>query len=173
MNEILLPKARLYAAQRQLDLAEPLGSGKDGIVLAAKYKAKPANVAIKVLHSAECYWREKRAYQRLASMAVTKVLGFNVPELIAFDDELLVLEMTIVKRPFVLDFASAYLDSDKRPEFPDDTWATWEEEKREQFEGCWPVVQEVLAAFERLGIYLLDVSPGNISFLDEAGGKTN
>ena len=62
-------------------------------------------------------------------MAVTTVRGFNVPELIAFDDELLVLEMTIVRRPFVLDFASAYLDSDKRPEFPDDTWATWEEEK--------------------------------------------
>ncbi len=86
MNEILLPNARLYAAPRQLDLAESLGSGKDGIVLAAKHKAKPAAVAIKVLHSAECYWREKRAYQRLSTMAVTTVRGFNVPELIAFDD---------------------------------------------------------------------------------------
>jgi hypothetical protein len=167
MNQILLPNARLYATPRQLDLAESLGSGKDGIVLAAKHKAKPAAVAIKVLHSAECYWREKRAYQRLSTMAVTTVRGFNVPELIAFDDELLVLEMTIVRRPFVLDFASAYLDSDKRPEFPDDTWATWEEEKREQFDWRWPVVKEVLAAFGRLGIYLFDVSPGNIGFLEE------
>jgi hypothetical protein len=45
----------------------------------------------------------------------------------------------------------------------------WEEEKREQFEGRWPAVQEILAAFERIGIYLLDVSPGNIGFLDQAG----
>jgi len=33
MNEILTAKARLYAAARQLELAEALGSGKDGIVL--------------------------------------------------------------------------------------------------------------------------------------------
>jgi hypothetical protein len=171
MNEILLPNARLYAARRQLDLAEKLGSGKDGIVLAAKHKSKPADVAIKVLRLEEPYWREKRTYQRLGMLAVTTVQGFNVPELIAFDDGLLTLEMTIVRRPFVLDFASAYLD--RRPEFPEDVWATWEEEKKEQFEARWRAVQEVLAAFERLGIYLLDVSPGNIGFLDEVGGKTN
>jgi hypothetical protein len=107
----------------------------------------------------------------MGSTSVTTVQGFNVPELIAFDDGLLTLEMTIVRRPFVLDFASAYLD--RRPEFPEDVWATWEEEKKEQFEARWRAVHEVLAAFERLGIYLLDVSPGNIGFLDEAGGKTN
>ncbi len=159
-----MPNARLYAARRQLDLTETLGSGKDGIVLVAKHKTKPADVAIKVLRFEEPYWREKRAYQRLAMSAVTTVLGFNVPELIDFDDELLALEMTIVRRPFVLDFAAAYLD--RQPEFPEDAWTTWEEEKREQFEGRWPAVQEVLAAFERLGIYLLDVSPSNIGFLD-------
>jgi hypothetical protein len=37
MNEILMPKARLFAARRQLDLTETLGSGKDGIVLVAKH----------------------------------------------------------------------------------------------------------------------------------------
>lgn len=70
--------------------------------------------------------------------------------------------MTIVKRPFVLDFAGAYLDA--RPEFPEDVWADWEAGKREQFEAHWPVVQAILDAFEELGIYLLDVSPGNIAF---------
>jgi hypothetical protein len=164
MNEIPLANARLYAAGRGLDLAETLGSGKDGIVLAAKHKNKPADVAIKILRVEEPYGREKRVYQRLGMAAVTTILGFNVPELIDFDDELLVLEMTIVRRPFVLDFAAAYLD--RRPEFPEDVWMTWEEEKREQFEKRWPVVQEILAAFERLGIYLLDASPSNIGFLD-------
>ncbi len=87
-----------------------------------------------------------------------------MPELLGSDDRLLILEMTIVRRPFVLDFAGAHLDA--RPEFPTDVWADWEAEKREQFEGRWPMVDKVVAAFEELGIYLLDVSPGNIAFVD-------
>lgn len=164
MNEILIPNARLYAARHQLELAETLGSGKDGIVLVAKHKAKPADVAIKVLRFDDPYLREKQAYQRLGTMGVNTVLGFNVPQLVGFDDALRVLEMTIVKRPFVLDFAGAYLDV--RPDFPADVWADWEAEKREQFEGLWPRVEKVLVAFEEMGIYLLDVSPSNIAFLD-------
>ena len=164
---MLIPNARLYAARHQLELAETLGSGKDGIVLVAKHKAKPAkpaDIAIKVLRFDEGYLRERQAYQRLGKIAITTVLGFNVPQLLGFDDELRVLEMTIVKRPFVLDFAAAYLDA--RPEFSQDVWTEWEAEKREQFEERWPVVQKVLAAFEEIGIYLLDVSPSNIAFLD-------
>src|SRR2546423_9972736 len=162
MNEILIPNARLYASRRELELAEPLGSGKDGIVLVAKRKAQPADVAIKVLRWNEFYQREKQVYERLGEIGVTTVLGFNVPQLLDYDDELRVIEMTIVKRPFVLDFAGAYLD--KRPEFTDEIWADWEAEKREQFEGRWPEVRRVLDAFEELGVYLLDVSPGNIAF---------
>jgi hypothetical protein len=167
MNEMLIPIARLYAARHQLELAEPLGSGKDGIVFVAKHKAKPANVAIKILHFDESYLRERQAYQRLAKMEVSAVLGFNVPQLVDFDDGLRVLEMTIVKRPFVLDFAGAYLD--EQPDFPADVLADWDAEKREQFEGRWSAVQKILAAFAELGVYLLDVTPGNIAFLERAG----
>jgi hypothetical protein len=163
MNEILIPKARLYASRRQLELAEPLGSGKDGIVLVARRNTKPADVAIKVHSFAELYEREKRAYERLGAMNITSVLGFSVPRMIGCDDDLQAIEMTIVDRPFILDFAAAYLDA--RPEFPADVWADWETEKREQFEQRWPRVQEVLNAFAELGIYLMDVSPANIAFL--------
>ena len=86
-----------------------------------------------------------------------------MPQLLRFDDELHVLEMTIVKRPFILDFAGAYLD--RRPEFPPEVWAQWEEEKKEQFQDHWPMVERILAEFEGMKIYLLDVSPANISFL--------
>ena len=72
--------------------------------------------------------------------------------------------MTIVQRPFILDFAGAYLDF--RPEFPAEIWADWEVEKREQFDKRWPMVRRILDAFEEMGIYLLDVSPSNIAFLD-------
>ena len=46
MNESLMSNARLYAAWHRLEIAEPLGSGKDGIVAVAKGKDKPANVAV-------------------------------------------------------------------------------------------------------------------------------
>jgi hypothetical protein len=164
MNEGLIPNVRAYASERQLQIAEPLGSGKDGIVLVGRGMADPARVAIKAHRFTELYLREKAVYQRLARMAVITVAGFNVPQLLAVDDALRVIEMTIVKRPFVLDFAGAYLDV--RPEFAADVWADWEVEKREQFESRWAQVQEVLDAFEGLGIYLLDVSPANIAFQD-------
>ena len=109
MNENLTPNAQLYASAHELELAEPLGSGKDGIVLVAKRKSKPARVAIKVHRFPEAYLREKQAYERLREADVSAVLGFRVPQLIGCDDELRVIEMTIVARPFVLDFAAAYL----------------------------------------------------------------
>ena len=70
--------------------------------------------------------------------------------------------MRILKAPFVLDFAGARLDA--RPEFPEEVWADWEVEKREQFEDRWLQVQRILDAFEELGVYLLDASPSNIMF---------
>ncbi len=162
MNENLIPNAKLYASQHQLEIGEPLGSGKDGIVLVGKRNTQPASVALKVHRFAEFYMREKQAYERLRDAEVRTVLEFNVPQVIGCDDELRVIEMTIVGRPFVLDFAAAYLD--RRPEFADDVWADREAEKREQFEGRWPKVQEIRSAFQEHGIYLLDVSPANIAF---------
>ena|SRR5579884_110896 len=170
-EETLVRKARMYADTRGLELAETLGSGKDGIVLVAKFKDKPGDVAIKILHSEESYRREKETYQRLKQLQITTMHGFNVPQLIRFDDELLVLEMTIVRRPFVLDFASAYLDA--RPEFSAEIWEAWESEKREQFESRWSVVLRVMQTLQGYGIYLLDVSPSNIAFLDEGESSEN
>ena len=162
MNEIVMPNARLYADQRQLELGETLGSGKDGIVTVAKRKVQPAKVAIKALRWPEAYERERSVYERLQGAGVVAILGFNVPQLVGSDDGLRVLEMTIVEPPFVLDFAGAYLE--KRPEFTAEIWADWEAEKREQFETRWSEVRRVLDAFEEMGVYLLDVSPGNIAF---------
>ena len=164
MNENLIPRARLYASAHQLEIAETLGSGKDGIILVAKNKGKAGESAVKVLKENEAYLREKRVYERLRATGVRSVMGFNVPQLLGCADDLQVIEMTIVQRPFVLDFAGAHLDT--RPEFAAEIWSDWEIEKREQFEARWPTVEKILAAFEARGIYLLDVSPSNIAFID-------
>jgi hypothetical protein len=92
------------------------------------------------------------------------IRGCNVPALIDFDDELWVIEMTVVGRPFVLDFAGAYLDQE--PDFSDEVLADWRAEKQEQFGPRWPEVQAILGTLEGYGVFLLDVNPGNVSFND-------
>jgi hypothetical protein len=164
MEEILIQRARAYAAQHQLQLAERLGFGIHGIILVAEDNSKPGKTALKIHRSAEPYHREKSVYERLRAAGTIEILGFHVPQLIRTDDTLQIIEMTIVRRPFVLDFAGAWLDAP--PDFPDETWAEWESEKREQFDVRWPTVQAVLGVLEAMDIHLVDVSPSNIAFVD-------
>lgn len=163
MDELLTQHGQTYARRHHLRLAERLGHGIHGIVYAAERNAEPGNVAIKAHRSREAYERELMVYLRLTEAGVEEIRGFAVPKLIRSDDELLVIEMTIVTRPFVLDFAGAYLDHE--PQFSDEIWREWEAEKRDQFESRWPEVQAVLGALEAMDIYMVDVSPSNIAFL--------
>jgi hypothetical protein len=70
--------------------------------------------------------------------------------------------MEIVTWPFVLDFADAYLD--KPPDYPDEVLAEWRTEKQGQFGDRWPEVELILLSLKRYGVYLVDVSHGNIAF---------
>jgi hypothetical protein len=90
-----------------------------------------------------------------------------VPRLLDFHDELLVIEMQIVMPPYVVDFASAYLDGP--PPYADEPeiMEPWEAAKRDQFEQRWPTVKRLIAALQIHGIYLSDVKPGNIEFGEE------
>src|SRR5882672_728363 len=118
MSEILAQCARLYASRHDLRLAERLGFGIHGIVFVVEDNSKSGQAAIKLHHSSEPYLRERRVYERLRDAGVSEVLGFHVPQLIRFDDALRVIEMSIVARPFLLDFAGAYLGA--APEFSEE-----------------------------------------------------
>jgi hypothetical protein len=120
--------------------------------------------AIKVHEREIHYCRERDVYLRLLESEVKQVRGCAVPKMLCFDDALWIIEMSIVTRPFVLDFAGAYLD--KPPDYPDDVLADWRAEKQEQFGPRWPEVQAILRALEGHGIFMADVNPGNISFGD-------
>ncbi len=103
--------------------------------------------------------------QHAVQRQVTDVNGFAVPALLWADDAQWVIEMEIVSPPFVLDFASAYLD--EQPDYPEDVMQRWVDEKAEQFGADrWSIVESVMAKFGGMGIYLADVKPGNISFED-------
>jgi hypothetical protein len=69
-------------------------------------------------------------------------------------------------RPFILDFGGARLD--EQPYFPAEIWEEWREQKMEMFEKHWPLVEEVIFEFQLLGIYLMDVHPRNIAFVEDA-----
>ena len=73
--------------------------------------------------------------------------------------------MTIVRPPFLLDFADARLDGPS--DFSDDVLQQWEEEKAEIFGERWPEVTQILEALEALGVYLRDINPRNIFFPEE------
>ena len=164
MDDVFIQNALTYAARHQLQLAERLGFGIHGIIYVAEDKSGGGKTAVKVHRESEPYHRECSVYQRLQEVGVTEILGFNVPQLIRTDDDLLVIEMTIVTRPFVLDFAGAYLDAP--PRFSEEVWADWEAGKRDQFDANWGQVRRVLDALEDWDIYMVDVSPTNIAFPD-------
>ncbi len=157
-SEDMRNRASDYAGRRGFILEHQLGYGRDGTIFSTSLAT-----AVKVFFGPEPYERELACYRRLVEYEVIDVLGHHVPQLIGWHDELLVIEMTVVTPPFLLDFASAYLDSP--PDFSDEVLEAWEEEKREQFGSRWDDVQLVLAFLRgHYGIYLLDVNPGNITF---------
>jgi hypothetical protein len=158
-----LARARKYAEQRGLTLSEELGFGHQGIVWTTEREAGAPTwkSAVKAYQREPEYLRERDVYLRLLECDVKEIRGCSVPQFIDCDDELWILEMTVVSRPFLLDFAGAYLDWS--PDFSDEVMADWRAEKLEQFGERWPDVEAILRILQTYGIFMIDVHPGNIS----------
>lgn len=153
-----------YAAEHGLTIGDRLGFGVHGSVYEAERQEGFGRSAIKGFDREDAYLRERDVYLRLQSLKIVRLCDCNVPQLLAFDDSLWVVEMTIVKKPYVLDFAGAYLDH--KPDFSAETLEEWRTAKAEQFGDQWPKVETILWALERHGIFLIDVNPNNIAFDD-------
>ena len=135
-----------------------LGGGKDGDV----YRTNRPS-AVKRHRVAEVYRRERDCYSRLGDIALTEVAGLNLPEMVDYDNDLLVIEMSIVTPPFLLDFASAYLDDP--PDWPEDVMEQWHNDLRGRFGERYDDVIDVLAELEgQAGIHLFDVHADNLKF---------
>lgn len=151
-------KAKRFARKRSIQIVRELGYGCDGTVFAT---SRPS--AVKFLRFERLFQRELSVYERLRDHRVSEVNGFAVPELIEADTEMLAIEIGIVSPPFILDFAGAYLD--EPPEYPPEVMQAWDAEKQDQFGAeRWETVKILMFAFRRMGIYLVDVKPGNITF---------
>lgn len=154
MSSLLLdPKDRaaIYTNTTNQIILEELGHGQDGMVFSTNRQR-----AIKAFRFPELYLRELEIYHYLRQWEITEVNSFHIPVYVASDDELAVIEMTIVSPPRVLDFVAA------RIEMPVEYTDEWIAEKEEVFGDDWPQVKRVIWGFEQQGIYLSDVTPNNI-----------
>jgi hypothetical protein len=167
-REEQLHRARQYVHQHKSVLGEELGFGVHGSVFVVQSQAEteqsPARSALKIHGREPDYRRERDVYLRLREHGITNIRGCRVPQLLRHDDQLWALEMTVVTRPFVLDFAGAFLD--RAPDFSDEVLADWQAEKQEQFGGRWREVLAILGFLQGLDIHMIDVTPNNISFGD-------
>src|SRR2546421_11670861 len=138
-----------YCSQQHLETIGKLGAGKDGTV----YQTRNG-VAVKAHERLESYQAERDVYLRLLERGITDVCGLTVPVLLNFDDDLRVLEMQMVSSPYLLDFASAWLD--KPPDFSREVINEWHQRLRESFGARFP---DIINALETLaydaGVYML------------------
>jgi len=154
-------RLRGFAKSHKLSILERIGFGIHGHVFLVEDDAFGAYTVLKAFESKRPYLRERDVYRRLEQKDVHSVCGCAVPAMLDCSDSLQVIWMTLVSRPFCLDFAAAYLDQLPPHHPPFD--AEWKAEKREVFGDHWDQVCQVLTELETHGILQTDVNPGNIS----------
>jgi len=147
-----------YCTRNRIAAIDLLGQGKDGSVWQTDRDS-----AIKIHATNESYQPEIVAYIRLLEKKLKFIAGFNVPELLEFDDELFAIEMTIVFPPYLLDFASAIID--RKSDLIEDEGNTIADLVTERFGAR---AAEILYLQQQLvaqaGIYITDLHPHNIKF---------
>jgi hypothetical protein len=154
-------RANLYADSRDIVIEKRLGYGNDGTIWQTNRKT-----AVKVEHVTDSFERELAAFQRLTEHKIDRINGFDVPQLVDFDERVLTIEMEIVTPPYLLDFGKVYLDIP--PDYSPEVLRDWEEERTELFgPERWKVVRKLLASLKMFGIYYYDAKPGNIEFGDQ------
>ena len=161
--ESQLEQAQAYANSRDISLHRegPFGYGMDGTI----WRTSRHSV-VKSFEREKNFLDELECYQRFAAAGVDAIAGFAVPELLDFDCALMVIEIKIVRPPFLLDFGKVYIDAP--PPYWDDAeiMGHWHEEGRENFGDRWKNVLSLIRQLEGHGIYYVDPKPGNIMFAD-------
>lgn len=154
-----------YAAQKGIDvyLNKPLGEGTDGNVWPTNRKS-----AVKALLLEKNYVQERNCYQRLEHHRIDQIDGLTIPKLIDFDDELLIVEMEVVKPPYLLDFGKSYLDQSSP--FSQEELSSYHVSLSSYFPSAdIPRVKKICRILKTYyGIEYLDAKPKNIRLRTDA-----
>jgi hypothetical protein len=157
------PRIATYETNRNCRLCAFLGPGpgQDGFVMRSD---RPT--AVKFFDRYDRFCRELEVYQILDAKGIRWIAGHNVPRLVGADESLRVIEMSIVDRPFVLDFAGAKAP-EEIPDFEEHVIEEHLAHMRELFGDRWADALHVAEMFRQAtGFTLLDIHPGNIAFED-------
>lgn len=160
-----LRQLREYANRKRIDLSDRLGSGVDGLVYSTTQGS-----AVKGHRSKQTFQKELRAFEVLSKYPDQDFAGFNVPRMLDFHPELMVIEMQLVIPPFVVDFTGATIgkQSTTFSDMSAEDYEEWERGKIEDYgQSDWQVVKTVIGRFRRIGIFLNDIHKGNIRISNE------
>jgi hypothetical protein len=162
-SELFL-RASQYADSRGIQLVgkDLLGYGSDGSV----WKSS-RHMAIKALYDNRRFDLELECYLRLKTEGIRHIGMFDVPFLVDFDQALLIIEISIVQPPYLLDFGKVYLDHPPTHLYDEQMMANAHVEWEERFGKRWSKVHHAMKMLEKLGIYYYDPRPGNVCFGDE------
>ena len=150
-----------YLQEHNLKATANLGNGQDGDV----WKTDD-NTAVKRSKRKSNHDNERRCYLRFEQLGIQEIDGFNIPELVRYDDDLLIVEMTTVSAPYIVDFGKTYID--RPPDFTPEVWSDWEDMYQEIWEDRWPIVRSAMESLKSVGIYYMDPHGNNVSFGDDS-----
>jgi hypothetical protein len=167
MGSQLDERIKSYAKANQLkfNLKGKVGFGNDGDVWATS-----RSTVIKVFYRGESYSREKACFLRLRDRGIKELDGLSVPQLVQYDDSLLIVEMTFVNPPYILDFGKAYLDG--QSPYDAAQLDEWRLRLRNSFRtDDLPRVHKILRTLNGLGIGYYDARPWNIRLRNDEQEK--
>jgi hypothetical protein len=149
----------IAAAQSFLGTKEALdvlGWGVSGFV----FLSPDLMTAIKVHHKPEGFFMEVKAYELLRQHRITQIAGLTVPKLRQADYSRQLIQIDFVSPPFLLDFAGVKFSD---PGFPPDTIVENSREVVAKFGANAHIAFAVQYHLRRIGMYYLDLRPGNLN----------
>jgi hypothetical protein len=147
-----------YAARNHLEAAPLSPGGEDGVIWQT---GTDRNTVLKAFYHQDNYRNELVCYRRLAELGIDEIKGYQIPSVVAYDDDLLVIEMDLVQPPFILDFGKAKVDF--KPDFSEETLREDDEKLRALWGDYYREVRSIIATLSGIcGIYYPDPWPGNI-----------
>lgn len=144
----LLRRRELYCIRYEKTVA----SEKPGVGLEAIVWPTTEDNVLKVHRRPLTFTRELQVYQRLDTTNTRRLKGFAIPQLLYYDAELLVVELSFVFPPYILDFGAASVS----PRPADFDLDRVEAEFARQHGADWPDIRRLLEALMQLGIYYSD-----------------
>jgi hypothetical protein len=133
-----------------------LGWGISGFV----FLSPDLTTAIKVHHTSEAFETEFKAYELLRKYRLTQIDGITIPKLRDADHNLHLIQIDVVRPPYLLDFAGVKFSD---PQFPSETVRQIHEEIQMRFGRNAHIAYSVQEQLRRIGMYYLDLRSSNLN----------